>query len=80
MGMLLRSVDYSSSWLFALVCYYQESQALLCIDTLDVLHGSLPRRALNLAVEWALAHRDELRDNWKKAEAGESLSPVAPLE
>jgi hypothetical protein len=47
---------------------------------LEVARGSLPRRALSLAVEWAMAHRDELRHNWERAERGEPIVTIAPLE
>jgi len=59
---------------------YQDEQAVLRIDTLDVARGQLPRRALSLVVEWALAHRDELRQNWERAERGEPIVEIAPLE
>lgn len=59
---------------------YQDAQAILRIDTLEISRGSLPRRALSLVVEWALAHRDELRHNWERAERGESIAAIAPLE
>lgn len=60
--------------------YYQDHEAVLRIDTLEVFRGELPRRALVLVLEWALAHRPELRSNWNRAENGEPLSPIAPLE
>ena len=60
--------------------YYQDAQATLRIDTLDVVRGSLPRRALALVLEWALAHRPELRDNCERAERGDPIATVAPLE
>jgi hypothetical protein len=50
------------------------------MDTLDITRGSLPRRAWTLVVEWALAHREDLRDNWSRVEHGEPLRPIAPLE
>ena len=59
---------------------YQDEQAVLRIDTLDVARGQLPRRALSLVVEWALAHREELRQNWERAERGEPIVEIAPLE
>jgi hypothetical protein len=60
--------------------YYQDDEAILRIDTLEIVRGELPRRALVLVLEWALAHRPELRSNWNRAENGEPLSPIAPLE
>ena len=60
--------------------YYGGDSAQIVIETLEVLDGHLPRRALALVVEWALAHRPELRDNWNRAERYEALLPIEPLE
>ena len=35
---------------------YGEFEALINIRTLEVIGGSLPRRALALAIEWAIEH------------------------
>ena len=59
---------------------YQDAQAIIRLDTLDIVRGALPRRAHALVLEWALAHRDELRQNWERMEQGESLLPIAPLD
>ena len=50
------------------------------IETLEVLRGSLPRRALALVLEWAAAHREELRANWDRARSDRTLAPIPPLE
>ncbi|MGH9363173.1 MAG: DUF4160 domain-containing protein [Thermoanaerobaculia bacterium] len=60
--------------------YYGGDVAQVAIDTLSVLEGSLPRRALSLVLEWAFAHRHELQENWRRAEAHEPLVAIAPLE
>jgi hypothetical protein len=60
--------------------YYGAYAAQIEIDTLEVLQGALPRRALALTVEWALAHRPELRANWERAERHEPMLPIEPLE
>jgi len=60
--------------------YYGGHAAQIGIETLDILQGQLPRRALALVVEWALVHRPELRDNWTRAERHEALLPIEPLE
>jgi hypothetical protein len=59
---------------------YRNAEATLRIDTLEVLQGVLPRRALVLVLEWAMAHRDELRQNWERIERGEPMAPIEPLE
>jgi hypothetical protein len=59
---------------------YGEFEALLEIDTLSVLRGQLPRRALALVLEWAALHRSELRMDWIKARMGELPLPIDPLD
>ncbi len=59
---------------------YHNTDAVLRIETLDVIRGALPRRALALVHEWAMAHQAELRQNWRRLEQGEPLLAVAPLE
>ncbi|MCK9463605.1 MAG: DUF4160 domain-containing protein [Proteobacteria bacterium] len=59
---------------------YGEDEALIAIDTLSVIRGHLPRRALALSVEWAVFHREELRTDWELARSGKPLAGIAPLE
>ena len=59
---------------------YGEAEAVYVIDTLDVIRGSLPRRANAMVVEWASEHRDELRANWDRARDGVTLAVIAPLD
>ena len=58
----------------------REYEALIEIDTLAVFRGALPRRALALVLEWAALHRNELRDDWRRARAGEMLKEIEPLD
>ncbi|MBY4676820.1 DUF4160 domain-containing protein [Marinobacterium arenosum] len=60
--------------------YYGEHEALISIETLEILDGSLPNRAKALVVEWAIEHRQELRDDWKLAEKHHPLNKIKPLE
>jgi hypothetical protein len=39
---------------------YGEYEALVEIETLSILRGVLPRRAMALVLEWAALHRQEL--------------------
>jgi hypothetical protein len=41
---------------------YAEHEALIEIETMAVVAGDLPSRALGLVVEWASMHRGELRE------------------
>lgn len=59
---------------------YGELEAVYAIDTLDRLRGHLPRRAHGMVIEWALAHRAELRDNWNRARAQLPLEQIDPLD
>ena len=58
---------------------YGEAEALLEIDTLCVLRGYLPRRALALVLEWAAVHRAELRTAWVHARNGMAVAAIEPL-
>jgi len=59
---------------------YQGQEAQISIESLEILRGSLPRRALALVLEWAVLHRNELRQDWEKARLGVPLDPIEPLE
>lgn len=59
---------------------YGEHVAELTIETLEVIRGYLPNRVLGLVLEWAVLHRQELRNNWELARAKETLIAIEPLE
>ena len=59
---------------------YGEHEALLGVETLEVLRGALPRRALALVLEWAVLHRAELLEAWQLASRGEPPKRIEPLE
>ena len=58
---------------------YAEHEATIAIDTLEVLAGSVPDRALRLVREWAELHRNELEANWRRARDFQELQPIGPL-
>jgi len=58
---------------------YAEQEAVIGIETLEVLAGSLPDQALRLVREWASLHRAELDLDWQRARAAQPLEPIAPL-
>jgi len=58
---------------------YGKYQAAIEIDTLRVLDGSLPPRALGLVIEWASQHQEELMINWEEARNNRPLRKVEPL-
>lgn len=58
---------------------YGEFEATIDIEKLSVLEGQLPRRALDLVLDWAALHRGELRENWELARARQGLHKILPL-
>jgi hypothetical protein len=44
------------------------------------VHGEFPRRAQALVLEWLELHRVELLADWERAQAGEPLLPIPPLD
>ena len=58
---------------------YGDDEASIDNDTLDVIAGELPRRALRLIAEWAEAHQAELHENWGRARRHEPLEAIEPL-
>ncbi len=60
--------------------YYGSSSAQVAIDSLEVLSGVLPKRVLALVIEWAISHRQELRDDWQLACDHQPLAAIDPLE
>jgi hypothetical protein len=43
------------------------------------LDSTLPRRQLRFVLAWAELHQEELRENWRRARAGETLQEIEPL-
>jgi hypothetical protein len=60
--------------------YYGEFTLVVEIQTLQILEGHFPRRALAMVLEWASQHREELLENWQLAEAHKTLKKIMPLE
>ncbi len=59
---------------------YGEFEALIRIADFAILDGKLPVRALGLVVEWASLHQEELLENWKRAQSGEPIAKISPLQ
>jgi hypothetical protein len=52
----------------------------MSIETGEVIDGALPRVAARLVKEWTLAHQQQLRENWRRARAGEQPERIAGLD
>jgi hypothetical protein len=55
-------------------------EAVVAIETGALLQGSLSVRAHRLVVEWAALHKQELIENWNRAQRRLLPLPIAPLE
>ena len=59
--------------------YYQNNVAVIGVDPVEVISGSLPRRQLRLVEAWAELHQQELRDSWDRLQNGQPPTPITPL-
>jgi trehalose-6-phosphatase len=62
------------------MCVTGSIRLSIAIDSLGLLEGYLPPRALGLIAEWGALHRDELKDDWALAEQRAQLKKIKPLE
>jgi hypothetical protein len=58
---------------------YAEHAAKIDIDSLSIIAGKLPARALGLTIEWAALHQQELRDAFNRASNLAPPGKIAPL-
>ncbi|MBY0494443.1 MAG: DUF4160 domain-containing protein [Cyanobacteria bacterium] len=58
---------------------YAEHEVRIAIDSLAVVSGALPARAMGLVIEWATLHQAELRALWDQARNSQPLHRLAPL-
>ncbi len=60
--------------------HYAEFEASIGLDPLQVLAGTLPRRAMDLTLLWAGQHRAELLAAWQAIQEGRTPDKIAPLD
>ena len=59
---------------------YAGMEAQFGIDPLALREGEIPRRALNLVLEWAAEHQAELLANWDRLHSDQTPETIAPLK
>lgn len=59
---------------------YGGHRAILGVDSLTILRGDLPPRALGLVREWGRLHQRELEEDWRRARENQPLQSIDPLE
>lgn len=55
---------------------YNECLGVIDIQTLEMMEGDLPNKALNMAREWGKLHQEELLDIWNT----QNFRTLPPLE
>ena len=58
---------------------YGGSAVEIAIQSLSILAGNIPPRALGLVMEWAVMHQDELAEDWELARRNAELKDIEPL-
>ena len=59
---------------------YAEFKAIIDIKKLELIEGSLPRRAQELVLDWAELHQAELLEDWKLCSARQQPKKIPPLK
>ena len=59
---------------------YGNHRALIDIRTLKLIEGNLPRRALELVMDWAELYQEELMKDWDLCQSHQHPMEIAPLE
>jgi hypothetical protein len=58
---------------------YAGHSAKINIESLSVIDGTMPARALGLVIEWAAQHQDELRVAFESAANLQAPGKIEPL-
>lgn len=56
--------------------WYQGQEALVAIETGDVLAGHLPRASVQIIRDWIRVHQAELMANWERGRRREEFQQV----
>jgi hypothetical protein len=59
---------------------YSGNEVEVGIESLAVIQGDLPRRALGMVLEWAASHQQELRHNWALLNNDQPPNRIDPLD
>ena len=59
---------------------YAECKGIIDINNLKMIKGNLPRRALELILDWAELHQAKLLENWQLCETKQVPHKIAPLK
>jgi hypothetical protein len=59
---------------------YGDFKATVDIRSLSISEGNMPRRAIQLVLDWAELHQLELLDDWELCQIKQHPKPIAPLK
>ena len=59
---------------------YGSETVVIDINTLSVLEGSIPPRALGMVIEWAAQHKQDLLNDWQLAKNNQPPQKINPLQ
>lgn len=59
---------------------YAEFKATIDIEKLKIIEGQLPRRALELVLDWAELHKAELIEDWSLCQTKQQPKKIEPLK
>ncbi|MGI8601717.1 MAG: DUF4160 domain-containing protein [Verrucomicrobiales bacterium] len=59
---------------------YGEFEAMIEIESLQVIEGRLPRHAASLVSRWAGLYRQDLMSAWQQIQTGQLPQPIPPLD
>jgi hypothetical protein len=59
---------------------YSEHEAIINIEGLFISSGNLPRRALELVLDWAELHQEELLEDWNLCKSKQQPKAIPPLK
>ncbi len=59
---------------------YGEYHTRISIDPVRLIDGRMPRRALNMVLEWAEMQQLALKERWDSARARRPLDRIEPLD
>lgn len=60
--------------------YYQGQVAVIAIDEIALLAGTIPQKQLRLTFAWAELHKDELIEDWNLLQSGNKGFQIEPLK
>ncbi|MGA2654613.1 MAG: DUF4160 domain-containing protein [Gammaproteobacteria bacterium] len=59
---------------------YAEFKGIIDIEKLAIIKGNLPRRALELTIDWTELHQSELLTDWYLCQKNQAPNKIEPLK